>query len=132
MDVIYTSASLLEVADQDDGQAPKWLVLFLRSSHPQVLVNAHEEFLSNQGFLIYNEQAAILQPQLQLELIDVVLSLLIDRDGEQSMKSLTSNEKGSAPSVGSCLYKILSHSDSLAVETQSVQPVAFPYVEMLI
>ena len=54
VDVIYTSASLLEVADQDDGQAPEWLVLLLRSSYPQVLVNAHEEFLSNHGFFIYN------------------------------------------------------------------------------
>ena len=132
VDVIYTSASLLEVADQDDGQAPEWLVLLLRSSHPQVLVNAHEEFLSNHGFLIYNQQATILQPQLQLELIDVVLSLLIDRDGEQSMKCLPSNEKGSASSIGSCLYEILPHSNSLAVQAESVQPIAFPYGEMLI
>ena len=132
VDVIYTSASLLEVADQDDGEAPEWLVLLVRSSDPQVFVNAHQETLSDHGLLIYNEQAAILQPQLQLELIDVVLSLLIYWDREQSMKSLASNEKGSAPSVGSCLYEILSHSDCLAIETESVQPVAFPYGEMLI
>ena len=66
---------------------------------------------------------------MQLELIDVVLSLLIDRDGEQSMKSFASNEKGSASGVGSCLYEILPHSNCLAVQAQSVQPVTFAYGE---
>ena len=116
----YIKASLLKIADKDDGEAPKYLILLVRSGHSEMLVDVHKETLSNHGLLINDEQTTILEPQLQLELIDVVLLVFIDGDGKQAMKGLASDEKGSTSSVCSCLDKILTESNGLAVLSDGV------------
>ena len=116
----YIKASLLKIADKDDGEAPKYLILLVRSGHSEVLVYVHKETLSNHGLLINDEQTTILEPQLQLELIDVVLLVFIDGDGKQAMKGLASDEKGSTSRVCSCLDKILTESNGLAVLSDGV------------
>ena len=62
----YIKASLLKIADKDDGEAPKYLILLVRSGHSEVLVYVHKETLSNHGLLIDDEKTTILEPQLQL------------------------------------------------------------------
>ena len=116
----YIKASLLKIADKDDGEAPKYLILLVRSGHPEMLVDVHKETLSNHGLLINDEQTTILEPQLQLELIDVVLLVFIDGDGKQAMKSLASDEIRSTSRVSSCLDKILTESNGLAVLSDGV------------
>ena len=123
----YIKASLLKIADKDDGKAPKYLILFVRSGHSEVLVDVHKETLSNHRLLIDDEQTTILEPQLQLELIDVVLLVFIDGDGKQAMKSLASDEKGSTSRVGSSPDEILAESNGLTVFSQCVKPEAFPW-----